>query len=109
MILNSPSETSCEICCEEYTQNRPVDDNGNEIVYGSIGEVLTPEYSVAVDPSVIQYETVLYFNGNEYMAHDCGGAIKENRIDVYFDSHQDALEWGVQYHEVFILESEETL
>jgi 3D (Asp-Asp-Asp) domain-containing protein len=97
---------SCYICCDEYAQNRPIDENGNEIVVGSIGQVLTPEYSIAVDPSVIPYGTVVYFNGNEYIAQDCGGAIKENRIDLYFDSHQDALEYGVQYHEVFILESE---
>lgn len=100
---------SCEICCEQYALNRPTDENGNEIVIGSIGQVLTPQYSVAVDPSVIPYGTELYFNGNTYKAHDCGGAIKQNRIDVYFDSHQDAIEWGVQYHEVFILESEETI
>ncbi len=31
---------------------------------------------------------------------DRGGAIKENCIDVYFDTHQEALEWGVQYLKV---------
>lgn len=33
---------------------------------------------------------------------DRGGAIKENCIDVYFDTHQEALNWGVQYLEVTI-------
>ena len=31
---------------------------------------------------------------------DRGGAITVSRLDVYFDSHEEALEWGVQYLEV---------
>jgi len=34
---------------------------------------------------------------------DRGGAIKEGCIDVYFDTEQEALEWGVKYLEVEIL------
>ena len=93
---------SCEICCEEYAIDRPVDENGKEIVTGSIGEVLTPQYSIAVYPKQIPYRTEVIFNGNTYLAQDCGGAIKQNRIDLYFDSHQEALEWGMQYHEIFL-------
>jgi 3D (Asp-Asp-Asp) domain-containing protein len=33
---------------------------------------------------------------------DRGGAIQGNRLDVYFDTHQEALEWGVQYLDVLI-------
>ena len=40
-------------------------------------------------------------NGQEYVAEDIGGAIKGNRIDVYFDNHQEALAWGIQHHEVY--------
>ena len=99
---------SCYECCEQYAQNRPLDDNGNEIVYGSISQILTPQYSVAVDPSVIPYGTILYFDGKEHKAQDCGGEIKEKRIDLYFSDHQEAIDWGMQYHEVFILvETEE--
>ena len=98
---------SCYICCEEYAFDRPIDENGNEIVIGAAQEILTPEYSVAVDTRVIPFGTKLYFNGNEYLAQDRGGAIKEHRIDLYFNDHQDALEWGMQYHEVFVLESED--
>ena len=36
------------------------------------------------------------------MAEDCGGAIKNNRIDIFFDSHKDALEFGVKYANVKI-------
>ena len=92
----------CSICCGKWAYDRPLDENGNEIVYGAIGEKLKEGYSIAVDPSVIPYGTEVIINGKVYKAQDCGGAIKGNRIDLYMDSHTDALEFGVQYAEVFV-------
>lgn len=88
---------SCEECCGEWANNRP-----NGIVYGAIGEELKEGYSIAVDPDVIQYRTEVIINGKTYKAQDCGGGIKGNEIDIYFDNHKDALEFGVQYAEVFV-------
>lgn len=92
----------CKECCEQYAIDRPVDENGNEIVYGSIGKVLTQGKSIAVDPNVIPYDTKVVINGSEYIAHDTGGAIKGNRIDIYFIDHQEANKFGVKYAEVFV-------
>lgn len=92
----------CFLCCSKWANSRPVDENGNEIVYGAIGERLEEGYSIAVDPNVIPYRTEVIINRHIYKAQDCGGAIKGNRIDVYFEDHQAALEFGVQYAEVFI-------
>lgn len=94
---------SCSLCCGKWAYNRPVDENGNEIVYGAIGERLIEGYSIAVDPEVIPYRSEVFINGHTYKAQDCGGAIKGNRIDVYFSSHEDALEFGVKYAEVFLV------
>lgn len=94
---------SCEKCCGKCALNRPKDENGKDIVYGSTGTVLVAGTSIAVDPSVIPYGSKVEINGHTYEAHDTGGAIKGNRIDVYFDSHQDALNFGVQYAEVFLV------
>ncbi len=93
---------ACEKCCGEWALNRPVDDAGNPIVVGACGEVLVEGVSIAVDKAVIPYGTEILVNGRTYKAQDCGGAIKGNRIDVYFNSHADALEFGVQYAEVFM-------
>lgn len=57
--------------------------------------------TVAVDSS-IPFGTKLIINGHEYVAEDRGGGIKGKRIDVYFDSHQEALNFGVKKAEVFI-------
>lgn len=87
----------CEICCGKWANNRP-----DGIVYGAIGEELKEGYSIAVDPNVIPYRAEVIISGKTYKAQDCGGAIKGNRIDVYMENHNDALEFGVQYAEVFV-------
>lgn len=94
---------SCKICCNEYALNRPIDEDGNEIVYGAIGERLIEGYSIAVDPDIIPYGAEIIINGHTYKAQDCGGAIKGNRIDIYFENHEDALEFGVQYANVYAI------
>lgn len=97
---------SCEKCCGKWASMRPVDEAGNPIVYGDSGEVLIPDYSVAVDPDVIPYGTKIYIDGKEYIAHDCGSAITGMSIDIYLDSHEKACEVGMQYIEIFILVEE---
>lgn len=94
---------SCSKCCGKWADNRPKDEFGNDIVYGASGAKLTAGYSLAVDPKLIPYGTKLVINGEIYEAQDCGGAIKNNRIDVYFNNHSDAVEFGVQYANVFML------
>ena len=98
---------ACEICCQHYALARPIDETGNVIVIGASGEVLIPEYSVAVDPTVIPYGTTLYIEDKKYIAHDCGYLVKDNSIDVYYIDHTTANQQGVQYLEVFIEVKEE--
>lgn len=93
---------SCQKCCGQYALNRPVDSDGNEIVYGASGKRLEAGVSIAVDPRVIPYGTQVIINGHTYTAHDTGGGIKGNRIDVYFMNHQEAWNFGLQTAEVFI-------
>lgn len=59
---------------------------------------------VAVDPNVIPMGTKLYVEGyGEAIAADQGNAIKGNRIDLFFDSHQEALDYGMKTVKVTIL------
>lgn len=71
------------------------------------GTVATEGRTVAVDPSVIPYGTeisVYYEDGRieRYIAEDCGGAIKGNRLDVYMDSHEAALVAGMTSGSVYV-------
>jgi 3D (Asp-Asp-Asp) domain-containing protein len=58
--------------------------------------------TIAVDPRVIPYGSAVVINGKEYVAEDCGGAIKKKRIDIYFESHSAAWKFGVQYADVYL-------
>ena len=60
-------------------------------------------HTVAVDKRVIPLGTEIIINGNTYVAEDTGGAIKGNRIDIYFDSHSEALKFGRQTIEIEVL------
>ena len=59
----------------------------------------------AVDPNVIPLGTRLFIPGyGEAIADDVGGSIKGNRIDLAFDSRDDALQFGVRNVIVYIVE-----
>ncbi len=59
---------------------------------------------VAVDPNVIKLGTRLYVEGYGYaQALDVGSAIKGNKIDLYFETYQEAIKWGRKKVKVFIL------
>jgi 3D (Asp-Asp-Asp) domain-containing protein len=59
--------------------------------------------TVAMNKSV-PFGTKIYIDGvGERIVQDRGGAIKGNRIDLYFNDHQSALEFGRQTKEVTIL------
>lgn len=75
----------CEKCCGAYA-------NG----YAATGEKATQGVTVAADPSVLPMGTEIELDGHTYTVQDTGGAIAGNRLDLYFDSHEDALRWGVQ-------------
>ncbi len=55
---------------------------------------------VAADPKVLPYGTMItvpgYAEEQIVPVLDCGGAIKGNRLDLLFPTHQTALRWGVQ-------------
>jgi 3D (Asp-Asp-Asp) domain-containing protein len=75
----------CRKCCGKWA-------NG----ITSTGVTAKAGRTIAVDPKVIPYGTKVVINGKVYVAEDCGGSIKGNRIDVYFNDHSDALDFGVK-------------
>ena len=57
---------------------------------------------------ITAYGTKVKIKGlGTFIAEDCGGAIKGNRIDIYFESHADTERFGVQRRTVFILGKDE--
>ena len=54
--------------------------------------------------SQYSFGTKLLINGNVYTVEDRGGAIKGNKIDIYMNTHSEALAWGVKYLPVQVVE-----
>lgn len=95
---------ACKKCCGVWAENRP-----NGIVKGAMGVELTPGYSVA---SPLAFGTKLYIEGYgdvvvqdrtaSWVVEEYNGEI----IDIYFDSHEEALNFDVRYADVYKIESE---
>lgn len=91
---------ACEICCGKWAKNRP-----DGIVYGASGEELVAGVSCA---SPLPFGTVLEIDGvGTYIVQDRLPAwvvdnYGENLVDIYLDDHQAALEFGIQYHDVYM-------
>ena len=81
----------CPYCCGEWADG---------ITY--TGTTATQGRTIAVDPDVIPLGSSVEIGGRTYVAEDIGGAIQGNRIDVYFRSHAEALQFGVQYATVLL-------
>lgn len=63
--------------------------------------------TVAADTTIHPFGTKLFINGHEYTVQDKGAAIKGNKVDIFFDNHQEALEFGVQHKEIFTVKEGE--
>ena len=81
---------ACDKCC------------GKTDAITATGAKATQGRTIAVDPKVIPYGSEVIIDGEKYIAEDCGGAIKNNRIDVYFENHDDALNFGVKFEDVYL-------
>lgn len=67
----------------------------------STGTTPTVGRTIAVDPRVIPYGSRVVINGHAYIAEDCGGAIKGNKIDIFVGSESEAYRKGVYHTNVY--------
>ena len=54
-------------------------------------------------PSWIPFGTTVVINGVSYVCEDRGGFICDNRLDIYMDSREDAMEFGRKEVEVTVV------
>lgn len=100
-IAGEPSRYSRSLVMKASAYSAYDPGNGNYTYGGN----LLRKGLVAVDPAVIPLGTRLFVPGYGYaVADDIGGAIKGNRIDLAFDSHGEALNFGVQRVTVYVLD-----
>jgi 3D (Asp-Asp-Asp) domain-containing protein len=57
--------------------------------------------TIAADTRYYPFGTIMYVPGYGWgRVEDIGGAIKGDHIDLYFPTHNEALQWGRQWHKV---------
>ena len=76
---------------------------GKSTGYTASGTKATAGRTVAAS-SQFAFGTKLIINGHEYTVEDRGGAVTGNKIDIYMNSHAEALAWGVKYLPVQVAE-----
>ena len=80
----------CEKCCGRFADG--ITASGHVIKPGDRFVAASPEYTFGTCLIIPGYGKVL--------VEDRGGSITDGRLDVYFDTHQEALNWGVKILEV---------
>ena len=83
----------CSKCCGKWSDG-----------ITASGHVIKPGDKFVAAPPGYSFGTVIEIPGyGKVEVLDRGGAIKGNRLDCYFDTHQEALNWGVKMLKVRIL------
>ena len=90
-IFKVTAYCSCAKCCGKVTGRT------------ASGTHATAGQTVAASGQ-FAFGTKLNINGQEYTVEDRGGAIQGNRIDIYMNSHAEAVAWGVKYLPVQVVE-----
>ena len=90
-VFSTTAYCKCEKCCGIWTDSPT-----------KSGTIPQEGRTIAVDPDVIPLGTQVLIDGQIYTAEDTGSTVKGNVIDIYFDNHEEAEEYGRQDREVWI-------
>lgn len=80
--------------------------SGDTITYMGTTPVRDPDgiSTIAVDPSIIPLGSKVYIPGYGLaIASDTGGLIKGNRIDLFLNSEDECINWGVQTVSLYLI------
>ena len=65
------------------------------------GTVPTPGHTISADLSRFPVGTKLWIDGTVYTVEDMGSSVKGNWIDIFYGSHEEALNHGLRSQEVY--------
>lgn len=101
----------CQKCCgweRSWLFGSPVYSSGPQKgkpkkVGVTAGGTRAKKGTIAADLSLYPYNTIMYIPDYGYgRVEDCGSGVKGNHIELFFSSHQKALNWGKQTRNVKI-------
>ena len=79
---------NCEICC-----------GGSTLTYS--GTVPKAQHTISADISLFPIGTKLMIDGIIYTVEDIGSSVVGRKIDIYYNTHEEASDHGMQEKEVF--------
>ncbi len=86
-VMEITGYCSCPICCESSADG-----------ITASGHIISPGDKFAAADRQWKFGTLVtvrdYNDSKPVIVLDRGGSIKGNRLDLYFDNHKAALEWG---------------
>lgn len=97
VLMRVTAYCACGKCCGEYSDG--ITASGHRIKDGDMFAAADAKYAFGTEMVIDGYN-----GGKAVKVLDRGSAIYDNRLDVFFSSHQEALEWGVRHIEVNITE-----
>ena len=81
---------ACVLCCDK-----------SDGITAS-GAMVQANHTIAA-PKEFKFGTKMLVGGQLYTVEDRGGGIHGNRIDIYFNSHEQANDFGVRYMDVYLV------
>ncbi len=72
---------------------------GHALTYS--GTVPTAKHTISADLNQYPIDTKLWIDGTVYTVEDMGSSVKGNWIDIFYGSHEEALEHGMRSQEVY--------
>jgi len=94
IVMRVTGYCPCSKCCGKYSDG-----------FTANGHKIQPGDKFVAAPKHIPFGTMLSVPGYGVVpVLDRGGAITVSRLDVFFESHSDALKWGVQNLEITVVE-----
>lgn len=88
---------SCPKCCGKFSDGRTA--SNHRIRKGDVFVAADKRYRFDTEMIIPGYNT-----DRSVSVQDRGRVIKGNRLDLYFDTHQQAKKWGVKYLNVMVRE-----
>ena len=61
--------------------------------------------TIAVDKRKIKLGSKVQINGKTYVAEDVGGGVKGKHIDIFYNTHSETRDHGVERSEVYLIQS----
>lgn len=100
-VFKMTAYCGCTICCGKNAKRGA---NGEWLAVTRTGVMAQKNHTISVDPKVIPLGSKVRIGDTIYTAEDTGGKwVQGQHIDIYMGDHDVAKLYGVQHHDVWLI------